>query len=208
MKLIFVLIAPLVLVACTPMKLSQPSLADEYSRVMSLDKQHFLDAITVKDDQFEEVAVLDTRKGYIQNWPLGAGLTHDVFLRGFINKRTGERKYQVYVIINHHSESWLFPYQANYGRPLRSVMADKIHSEVKNCVRSTSCFFIEHATFYVEEKELLRMRTLSPEDIATKTWQFKLKTKKGQDVLNGFNANEILALLEFMETYSPVKMLN
>ena len=51
------------------------------------------------------------------------------------------------------------------------------------------------------------MLTLSDEDIATKYWAFKLKTKSGKDILEGFNVNEILGLLDVVDKYKTIQAL-
>lgn len=183
----------------------QPTLQYEFNRLFGLDKQHFLNKISIKDDQFEKVAVISTQFGYIQNYPHMANYKSDAFLRGYIDKKTGVKKYQVYVSLKHRDKSWLFPYQAAYGRPLKTVATNKIAHNI-DCGRYL-CTYEEDLTFDVEEKELRRIEALTPEDAATKSWQFKIKNKSGPDAMEGFNLNEIWAFLEVMDNYKPVEML-
>ena len=178
---------------------------DEVARFRSLDKQHFIDTITIKDDAFETYVVISTLNGFIQNWPRRHRLQPDSFLRGYIDKKTGIKSFKVYVHLKHYTGNWLYPYQANYGRPLRTSETIRVSSDV-DC-GGYSCRYDEHAVFTVDEAELRRMETLTPEDIATKTWVFKLKNQGGEDIMDGFNVNEILGFLEVMDNYKPIATL-
>lgn len=170
----------------------------EVARMWSLDKQHFLNTITVKDDPLETHIEVNTFAGYAQNWPLNQPIETDFALRGYINKKTGAKQYQVYAKIKNRME-WFFPYQANFGKPLQTAKVKRISSDV-NC-KKYYCEHYEDVLFMVPETELRRMLTLTPAEIKTKTWQAKIKTKAGHNVRDGFNVNEILAFLEVMDRY-------
>lgn len=189
---------------CSSKQTSTPTTEDEAARFRSLDKQHFIDTIRIKDDALEMYATISTQNGFRQVWPKKNKIQTDAFLRGFIDKKTQSKSFQVYIKIKHYLGEWLFPYQANYGRPLRTSDANTIDSNV-DC--SYQCRYYEQITFSVEEDELRRMKTLSAEEVATKVWAFKLKTKSGHDILEGFNVNEILALLEVIDSYNTIPTL-
>lgn len=192
------------ILGCSSKQLNTPIQEDEAARLRSMDKQHFIDTIKIKDDQFELYAVISTQNGFIQHWPPGNKIQSDAFLRGFIDKKTQSKSFQVYIKLKHYMGDWLFPYQANYGRPLRKSDTNRVSGDV-SC--SYQCRYNEQITFSVEEDELRRMKTLSAEEVATKVWIFKLKTKSGHDIMEGFNVNEILALLDVIDSYKTVQTL-
>lgn len=176
-------------------------------KFFSLDKQHFKNTITIKDDEFEPTVVITTAKGFSEKYGLLGIVWNDAFLRGFINKNTGDKSIQVYVIKNHQGDGWLFPYQVNYGKPLRTQEVIKIDSDV-DCTGSTytGCTYFEHFAFDVDESELRRIQNESTEeDFKTKAWLFKVKCKSGEDYMEGLPLPEIIAFLEVMDSYKPVK---
>ena len=59
--------------------------------------------------------------------------------------------------------------------------------------------------FNILESELRRIqKTSTPEDLATKVWLFKIKTRSGGDYDGWIYLAEIIALLEVMDEYKPV----
>jgi len=67
--------------------------------LLSLTMEHFRDTATVKDDALGTVATISTQNGYQEKRGLLRIVWNDTFLRGFIDKATGRRTFQVYQLI-------------------------------------------------------------------------------------------------------------
>lgn len=175
---------------------------------LALDINHFKSTMNIKDDEFEPIVVFSTLKGLQGKQGLLGVVGTDEFLRGFLDKRTGQKSYQVYVNFRHRAGQWLFPYQANYGRPLMTTKVDRIGSDV-DCTgsRYSGCSYRETIVFSVPEKEFRRVQeNATPADFKTKAWKFKVKTKAGEDYLSAILLPEVIALMDAMDEYQPVQM--
>jgi len=185
----------------------QQKVQDEGLRYLAISKDEYKGLISIKDDALEPVVVLSTEKGFKQQHGLANIIWNDFFLRGYIDKKTGNRKVQVYAALVHQSGAWLQPYQANYGAPLQTTSIESIANDV-DCAASElygSCKYWEHVGFIIDDSELKRIeQAFQAADPATQAWQFKIKTKSGKDVQDAFTGNEFAALLEKMNEYKPI----
>ena len=135
----------------------------------------------------------------------------DNFLRAFVDKKTGETRYQVYNVIYYKSSSWRFYYQANYETPNGPKTCQlTIISHDVDCTGSKygGCTYNEHVAFLVEE-ELLRTiaekyKTSWQPGIKA-AWRYKLKAKAGSDYQDGILPAEIVGLLERVDEYKKSK---
>tara|TARA_R110002096_G_scaffold245529_2_gene437764 strand:+ start:56 stop:655 length:600 start_codon:yes stop_codon:yes gene_type:complete len=167
---------------------------------LKLDVDHFKQHLTIEDDEFENIVVFSTHQG------LKNTSGTDEFLRGFIDKRTGIKTYQVYVSMKHRSGQWLYPYRASFGRPLITTQTKRIGSDVDCYSRYSSCRYVEIVTFMIPEKEVLRVaNNATPADFKTSAWKFKIKTKASEDYLGAILLPEILALIDTMNNYEPIR---
>jgi len=84
--------AVLLLAACQP----RISTQEAVTRIRGLSDQHVRDSTTVEDDALDVVAVFSTRnaRGFGEG-PEGYNSV-DEFLRGYIDKRTGKRRFELY----------------------------------------------------------------------------------------------------------------
>ena len=65
----------------------------------SLDKQHFKETVTINDFAAEKVIIFSTINGFQQKQGLDEVVGDDNFLRGFLDKQTNKKVYQVYNVI-------------------------------------------------------------------------------------------------------------
>ena len=204
MKILVIFIAVANLVGCVN---HQQKLQDEGVRYLAMSKDEHKGIISIKDDALEPVVVLDTQSGFKQQHGLANIIWNDFFLRGYIDKKTGNKQVQVYAALVHQSGSWLQPYQANYGAPLQTVATESISSNVDCTAKNLygSCKYWEHVGFIVADSELKRIeKAMESADPATQIWQFKIKTRSGRDVQDIFTGSEFAALLEKMDEYNPI----
>ncbi len=184
----------------------QQKAQDEGIRYLNISKEEHKALISVKDDPLETVAILSTQAGFQQRHGLANVVWNDFFLRGFIDKKTGAKSVQVYAALEHVKGTWLHPYQANYGNPLVTTPTVSIASDVDCSVSNLygSCRYREHVGFMLSQDELNRVEETIKTDPQNKIWLFKMKTRAGHDITDGFTTNEIAALIEKMNEYKPV----
>jgi hypothetical protein len=177
----------------------------EVERIKNLSVEHFRNTITINDDGLESVAMISTQNGYSVKHGLLNIVWNDLFLRGFIDKKTGVKSYQVYVSLTHQNNQWLNPYQVNYGKPLQTTSTIKVHSDV-NCSSSkyVGCTYFEHFTFKPEISELRRVEKAKPEDYKSKRWVLRIKTQAGKDIEEFIPLPEVAAFMEAMDGYKPL----
>lgn len=176
----------------------------QVEKALNLDVDHFKQTMQITDDQMETTVAFSTAGGFVQKHGLLGIVWSDSFLRGYIDKRTGNKTFQCYVALRHTEGNWAHPYQANYGRPLRTEEVTKVHSDV-DCSASDlygSCKYEEHIVFNIHPDEVLRIwMEVTPEDFKDKVWKFRIKNRGTQDYDDGILLPEMLALVETMNDY-------
>jgi len=68
----------------------------QVEKFLSLGSDHYYHTATVKNDGLDTVAIVTTRNGFQEKRGLLGIVGDDVFLRAFIDKKTGRASYQVY----------------------------------------------------------------------------------------------------------------
>lgn len=204
MRVLVTVVSMLLLSACAN---HQQKAQDEGKRYLELSKESIKPLINVKDDPLEAVVTFDTKNVFQQRHGLANVVWNDFFLRGFIDKTTGDRVVQVYAALEHVSGSWLFPYQVNYGKPLTSEPVTKISSDVDCSAKDLwrSCKYNEHVGFTIKQEEVDRLKSVIKNDPTNLFWVFKLKTNSGIDVSDGITKFEFAALFERMDEYIPIE---
>lgn len=203
MRTLFVLISVVWLAGCIN---HQQKVINERDRYLSMTVDEYRSLVTIKDDALESFVTFSTKKGFKQEHGLANVIWNDFFLRGFLDKKTGTQSIQVYAALEHTYNRWLFPYQANYGKPLIITSVTKLGKDV-DCSNSdlyNSCVYKEHVAFSIDQKEVNRIRGVIQENSTNQFWVFRLKTHGGIDIDDGFSKNEFRALLEAMDSYAPI----
>jgi hypothetical protein len=143
------------------------------------------DLITVDDDPLELSVVFTSRKIERQRQGLLRTVPFDVFLRAFVEKKSGRTQFQVYVTDTYHSVLWTRWMVANFEGVdgVRQARIQKIARIRGSCFRR-DCVRNETVGFAVPEADL-RAAVARGRD-----WSFRLK---GQD---GTNRNEVMSATE------------
>ena len=198
--LLLVIIPSYYLIGCSPYTRVTPSY-----RTIKYDKSHFKNTIIVKDDEFEAGVEISTMKGYSAERSQATRWWTDVFLRGYIDKTTGEKSYQVYVFLVHRKGLWRHPYQVNYGFPRKTSKTMATVSDV-DCSGSQfwGCAMYENFGFMVDEKELRFIQNSSSQSM--EAFEFQVNCEVGEDFIESISKTEIDAFLEFMDDYEFIKM--
>jgi hypothetical protein len=169
---------------------------------MSLMPEHFRDTATLKDDALDTIAIITTENGWVEHHGLINMAWNDEFLRGFVDKRTGAKTFQVYAWISYDDTHWRSYNIANFQTTTgpTSVSTTIIDRQVSSCSSYNGCHYTEHFTFDVDEK-LLRAIALGYLPGAPAAWKFKFIPQSGPDFLDGLSNAEIVGFLARVDEY-------
>lgn len=176
-----------------------PALAKD-PPILSLSMEHFRDTATLKDDALDTVATITTEPGFIEHQGLLRVVMHDTFLRGFIDKKTGETTTQVYEWITYDG-AWRFYETANFSTlngPV-SVPATQIDKDLDGC-STLSCTHTEHVAFTIPDAYL---RALAAAYVPGKPaiWLYKFIPKSGPDFADGLSNAEVAGFIAKIDAY-------
>lgn len=175
----------------------------QINELLGLTKEHFYNTASLKDSPLDTTATITTVNGFQEKRGLLGIVWDDVFLRAFIDKKSGDTTYQVYQVIYYQAPSWRFYNSVNYetfSGP-KSVQVTVIDRNV-DCTASrySGCTYIEHIGFNVDKNLLSAIATqYSPGQKSF--WKFKFGAKAGQDYLNGLTPAEVAGFLDRVRTY-------
>lgn len=181
----------------------------QLQKALSFDVKHFKENIVLKDDDLDLVAKFSTVNGFREKRGLLGIVWDDNFLRGFVDKKTGERAYQVYNVIYYYDSNWRDYFQVNYETPNgpNSKPLYKIGHDVDCSSHDLlGCRYEEHVAFDVEEEVLRRVATEYVPG-RRRAWRYKLIPMSGEDYQDGILPAEVAAIVEIMDEYTA-KVLN
>ena len=160
----------------------------------------------------EVVATLTTEPGFQWKQGLLKMVNADVFIRAFIDKSSGQTKFQVYYFVRYASSSWAMLERVNYEAidGLKSDELTVISRDVESCSSIVGCIHSETVAFNVSENIL---RVVADRYVPGSTiensneWKFRLKGKSGDDVDMGIVPAEVKGLLMAVDAYKAAKGL-
>jgi hypothetical protein len=165
------------------------------------NKEHFKQAITVYESG--DMLVFSTiygqqREQLPDSWD-------DNFMRGFIDKNTNQKIYQVYNIIyyaGHGRDDWRAYNQASYtipdGQQLVPTKILKQHEDCNAINMYGKCVYSEHVTFTISE-DLIRTIAQQAED--NTRWMYNLIPERGDLYPDAMQTSELAALVARMDSY-------
>jgi hypothetical protein len=177
-----------------------------------LDIEYFKENVIIYDKASNATVTFSTIKGFQKRHGLHKVVLNDNFLRGFINKKTGKKTYQVYNVINYGASGsgsrWKHFNQANYQRfrlgGMKFISATTIKKE-EDCTALPlygKCLYTEHVVFKVDEELLKNIaNSYTPRVPTESVWQYKLIPILGQNYEGKLFVAEIRGLLERMDKY-------
>jgi len=175
-------------------------------------ENQFKKTIVIRDDPTQNAVVFSTIKGGQEKQMTTGQVWNDNFLRGFIDKRTGGKTYQVYNVVYYGGSgakaSWKHFKQASYDM-LRGVKLTPttILREDENCSALTvygQCVYNEHVTFKVTDQLFEAMSTMYQSESA-KEWQYTLISESRESHRDIITIAEIAGLLASMNEYELPK---
>ena len=169
--------------------------------LLSLSMEHFRDTATVKEDPQDGTAAITTENGFAEHTGPMRMVWKDEFLSGVIDKKTGQKAYQVHAWII-YSGKWRSYETATYQSASgpKSMPATKIGSTAANCAVG-ECTYTERIAFPVDE-ELLRRLAAGYAPGKAAVWAYKFTAKTGPDLAGGISSAEIAGLLAKVDEYT------
>lgn len=177
--------------------------------ILRLGPQHFKDTIVITDVSSDTVAEFSTLNGYRPQKYVGV-VWMDSFLKGYLNKNSGKRYYQVYQFISYQGRGWRSYHRVDYETPEGKVEAPltSYHQEIVNCSSSKGCTYEEHVVFDVEEVLLRKIAKLASANQKKPSGQekipvflYQLYSKAGHKYAYWLLPAEVAGLLDKMDEY-------
>jgi hypothetical protein len=169
--------------------------------LLSLSMEHFRDTATVKNEPLDAKLTISTQNGFVEHSGPLHMVWHDEFLTADIDKKTGQKSFQVHEEIS-YGGIWRFYESANYqsANGPRSAPAIHISKEAANCSVG-DCLYTEHIAFSIEE-ELLRQLAAGYLPANPVIWPYKLIAKSGPAYAGGLSSAEIAGFLAKVDEYN------
>jgi len=175
-----------------------------------LDKRHFSDTITIDDYSNLAAIIFSTVSGFQKKHGPYKVIWDDNFLRGFIDKKTKAKTYQVYNVIYYagsgSSARWKYFEQVNFTTLSgQKFIPTTIIDKQEDCSALPiygKCLYSEHVTFTVDSALLRAVASAyTPRTPMKGFWQYELIPKSGDNYKDKFLVAEIVGLLEKMDKY-------
>jgi len=164
------------------------------SKLPSLTMEHFRDTATVKDDLAAGTTTITTEKGFVVRTGPMRMVWNDEYLKGVIDRTTGEKSFQV-VVMSIYSGNRRAYETANYQWPSgpKSTPVAQIRTQREAC-GTGECTYTDYIAFTVDEAGL---RQLAAGYVPGRPamWSFKITTKPGPDYSGGLSNAEIAGFL-------------
>ena len=171
-------------------------------RLAIMTPAQFQARATLQDDDLDTIATITTADGFVERRPLLGLAPDDVFLRAFIDKKTGRSAYQVYATMRYRGYGWADWRVANYATPTgpRSIPTRRIARLRVSCSRSLPCPRSETIGFSVSAALLKDNAALYSAETIT-SWRFKILARDGQKRNLLLSTAEIAGMLMAVEAY-------
>jgi hypothetical protein len=169
--------------------------------LLTLTAEHFRDTATIKDDPRDAAVTISTVNGYVEHTGPLRMVWHDAYLTAVINKKTGQKSFQVQEEIT-YSGRWRFYEAASIPTSSgpRRVPTTQISKEVVDCAVG-DCTYTERIAFPVDE-DLLRQLAAGYAPGKAAIWPYKIAARSGPDFTSGLSNAEIAGLLAKLDDYS------
>jgi hypothetical protein len=169
--------------------------------LLSLTMEHFRDTATVTDNPADDTATISTENGFVEHTGPMRMVWNDEFLTGVIDKKTGQKAYQVNALIIYSGSLRSFDtagFQAVNGP--RTAPTTHIRKEAAFCAVG-DCTYTEYIAFPVDE-ELLRQVAAGRAPSKPDIWPYKLIAKSGPNYSGGLSNAEIAGFLAKIDQYT------
>lgn len=171
-------------------------------RLLDMTPEQFEAAADLRDDGLETIATITTRNGWQQHDGLLGIVNTDAFFRAFIDKKSGDARFQVYHAMHYiarHRDSFETVNYETLSGPAAAPLTVIFRSR-DGCRRAEGCPFDEVVGFDVGETLLRKLAARYVPGEAT-TWRYRLKAHSGMARDDGFVAAEIAGVLAAVDRY-------
>jgi len=174
-------------------------------KAFRLTPEHFQSRVDVRTDPRTTVVEFSSRRGFRVRRGVRQRVLEDHWLRGFINKTTGRRGYQVYCLVSYTDTEWrdyrMVGYETAKGQASKELTQLEREAECPKTGPRGPCRYIERAAFVIDEMPLRSIAgRYSPE--SEKAWTFQLIPKRGKKIRRALLPAEAAGFLRFMDRYS------
>lgn len=176
----------------------------------SLNKQHFKETVTINEFAAEKVIIFSTIYGFQHRQSHQQVVGDDNFLRGFLDRQSGKKVFQVYNVIYYAQPgsqfSWKQFKQARYQTKVgQETVAVKVIKKQEDCSALSlygQCLYSEHVIFELDDnqvKELLEF--YSNPATNNPVWPYELFPTLGASYPDKLLLAEIAGLVAKMDEY-------
>jgi hypothetical protein len=174
----------------------------QMAKLQALTPEGVAAGVEIHDDDLETVATITTVKAYQSNGAFTDRVRSDNFLRAFVDKRTGEVRYQLYqsVSYNYVYRNFTGVNYASSDGP-RTAPVTVIDHEVVACMGGADhCSYKDTIGFDVSEAQL---RWVAGQYVAGNSpfWRFKFRSQAGMDWEDRIAPAEAAGVLEAVRRY-------
>lgn len=167
--------------------------------LQSMTPQEVARGVTVRDDDLETAATLTSEAAYQTNGRFNDRVRSDNFLRAFIDKKTGEARFQVYQEITYgvaYRNFQTVSYSTTDG-PSNSDL--EVISHDMPCNYGV-CFYKDIVGFTVDE-QVLRAVAAGYKAGNSPYWRFRFHAQNGLDWNDRMMPAEVAGMLAAVDTY-------
>ncbi len=178
--------------------------------LLSLNMEHFRDTATVNFDSADAVTTITTENGYVEHTGLMRMVWNDEYLRGVIDKKSGQKSFQVYALIIYTGNPRSFAtatYQTAAGT--QSALVTALTTSATGCAVG-DCTYTARVAFPVDE-ELLRRLAAAYIPGSPTLWHFKIIAASGSAYAGQISNAEIagfLAKVDEVTSALPISIEN
>ncbi|BAP54949.1 secreted protein [Thioploca ingrica] len=174
----------------------------------SLDKQHFKETVTINDFAAEKVIIFSTINGVQPQLGTHEVVGDDNFLRGFLDKQSNKKVYQVYNVIYYaqsgSQSGWKQFKQARYQTKVgQELVAAEVIKKQEDCAalpRYGQCLYSEQVIFELDDNQV-RDLAKSYSTSNDPNWQYELIPTSGARYPDKLLLAEIAGLVDKMDEY-------
>lgn len=181
----------------------------QLSKLIAMTPEDWITKTRIQDDSLETSARFDTALGFQEKQGLLGVVWSDVFLRAYVNKKSGKTDYQVYFATVIQGNSWPSFDEVNYqvSDNVESAELKKVGSNV-NCTlaRYGGCKYFEDVLF-LPSREILDYVAATYEPNTAVAWKMRLKGQSGQSLDMFVTPAEVKGLLMAVDAYKIKKNL-
>ncbi len=154
----------------------------------------------IDDDALNTIITFDSSAAFHWKGAFTETIGSDEFLRAFLDRRTGEVRFQMYLKVTYTGLDWRYFQSGTYMLPTGLHLASFVVMGRKPYCAYGMCSYIEEVGFILPEAHLRELAALYRPGVPT-TMRFKLFAKSGESWSDDISAAEAAGLLDAVDRY-------